>query len=169
MNVGHQNTLWHKYVYNNAVSVINGSTKTAVTNITDVGVSPNDISVNPNTNKVYVLSTSSNSVSVIDGKTNRITKTINLDPALSYVAVNPVTNTTYVTNFQSNIMYVINGMTDNLTAGLTFRVNTPGSGDINCTKKLSNEDYVVYDPYTEMLGRAKSWLRVWFLVWRSAL
>ncbi|MGC1933310.1 MAG: hypothetical protein WA667_30420 [Candidatus Nitrosopolaris sp.] len=120
------------------VIVINGSTNTEVTNITDVNMSLGYISVNPNTDKVYVSSPSTNTVSVIDGKTDRIVKTINLDPGLSLIAVDPITNIVYVTNYQSRIVYVIDGKTDSVTAGVIFRVNTPASGDIVCNgKKIS--------------------------------
>jgi DNA-binding beta-propeller fold protein YncE len=37
----------------------------------NVGINPYDVSVNPNTNKAYVANWDDNTVSVIDGRTNK--------------------------------------------------------------------------------------------------
>ena len=41
-----------------------------------VGNSPDGVAVNPNTNMVYVANYDDNTMSVIDGKTNSVVKTI---------------------------------------------------------------------------------------------
>jgi YVTN family beta-propeller protein len=81
------------------VSVIDNATNTVLAPIT-TGLSPFGVAVNPKTNKIYVTNIgggtctdeTSNTVSVIDGWTDTVDKTITLDgfgPA--FVAVNPKT------------------------------------------------------------------------------
>ena len=64
------------------VSVIDGNTSRRQ----DVTVDsdPNDVSVNPNTNMIYVANRDSNTISVIDGNTNSVVKniTVGQDPRL---------------------------------------------------------------------------------------
>src|ERR1039457_3522191 len=66
-----------------------------------VGVSPGAIAVNPVQNKIYVANNGSNSVTVIDGRTNATT-TVNVGMGPFAIAVNPVTNKVYVANNVSN-------------------------------------------------------------------
>ena len=86
------------------VSVIDNATNTVLPPIT-TGLSPFGVAVNPKTNKIYVTNIgggictdeTSNTVSVIDGWSDTVEKTIALDgfgPA--FVAVNPKTNKIYV-------------------------------------------------------------------------
>jgi YVTN family beta-propeller protein len=66
--------------------------------------SPRDIAVNPDTNTVYVSTTGSNQVYVIDGDSNRIVDivTIGLNDTFPMgIAVNPDTNKVYVANSDS--------------------------------------------------------------------
>jgi YVTN family beta-propeller protein len=106
------------------VSVIDNSTNTLLTPIT-AGLSPFGVAVNPKTNKIYVAnvggcseSEPSNAVSVIDGSTDVVEKTITVDglgPA--WVAVNPKTNKIYVTInggccTSGHTVAVIDGSTD---------------------------------------------------------
>jgi YVTN family beta-propeller protein len=87
------------------VSVIDNSTNTLLPPIT-TGLNPFGVGANPRTNKIYVSNlggcnagktSRSNTVSVIDGSTDTIEKTIALDgPGPAFVAVNPKTNRIYV-------------------------------------------------------------------------
>ena len=61
-----------------------------------VGKEPNAVAVNPKTNKVYVTNKKSNTVSVIDGKTNKVIATVKVGPEPNAVRVNPLTNKIYV-------------------------------------------------------------------------
>ena len=54
------------------VSVIDGNSKTKIGNDIPVGKGPGDIGVNWNTNTIYVANNWDNSVSVIDGKANKV-------------------------------------------------------------------------------------------------
>jgi uncharacterized repeat protein (TIGR01451 family) len=79
------------------------------------------VAVNPVTNKVYVTTLNSNSVTVIDGMTNATT-TVAVGAFPYSVAVNPVTNKIYVANSDSNNVTVIDGATNatiTLPAGAT--------------------------------------------------
>ena len=74
-----------------------------------VGQGPNDVSVNPNTNRIYITNFKSNSVSIIDGKNGRVVSTIPVGIVPQGVTVNPRTNLAYVANSNSNTVSVING------------------------------------------------------------
>ncbi|MGA9941631.1 MAG: YncE family protein [Nitrososphaeraceae archaeon] len=62
------------YVANDddTVSVIDGNSKTKIGNDIPVGKGPGDIGVNSDTNTIYVANNWDNSVSVIDGKANKV-------------------------------------------------------------------------------------------------
>ena len=72
-----------------------------------VGEFPSSVTVNPNTNLVYVTNSSNETVSVIDGKTNTVTKTVTVGALPVGVAVNPNTNLIYVTNANDNSISII--------------------------------------------------------------
>jgi YVTN family beta-propeller protein len=106
------------------VSVIDDRTNTEVAPI-KVGLSPFGLAVHPRTNQIYVANAGgctenepSNTVSVIDGNTDRVVNTIalqGLGPA--FVAINPKTNKIYVTMSggcctDGNTVAVIDGSTD---------------------------------------------------------
>jgi YVTN family beta-propeller protein len=61
---------------------------------------------------IYVTNHASNSISVIDGKTNKVTGTITVGTSPVGVSANPVTNKVYVTNIQSSTVSVIDGKTN---------------------------------------------------------
>jgi DNA-binding beta-propeller fold protein YncE len=88
----------------------------------------NAITINPNTNMVYVTTddvgpvASQSTMYVINGSTNKVVSSVTVGPSPNYVAVNPNTNMIYVTN-NDGTLSVINGSTDrvsvpNLTIGL---------------------------------------------------
>ena len=55
--------------------------------------------INPSTNIAYVANNVDNTVSVIDGKTNRVIATITVGKSPYAVSVNPSTNIVYVANY----------------------------------------------------------------------
>jgi len=78
-----------------------------------VGGHPTSIAVNPITNKIYVVNSNSDTVSVIDG--NSYTKEahdIHVEQYPSAIAVNPITNKIYVVNSNSDTVSVIDGNTN---------------------------------------------------------
>ncbi len=107
------------------VSVINGATD-KVTHTIDLSSQVAQLAVNPTTNMVYVgLSENSyatyfgeaaaNTLSVINGATDKVTHTIDLSSQVAQLAVNPTTNMVYVVD---NSITVINGATDKVTRTL---------------------------------------------------
>ena len=48
----------------------------------DVGIAPTDVAITPGSTKAYVTNSVSKTVSVIDVLTNRVIKTINVNPEL---------------------------------------------------------------------------------------
>jgi YVTN family beta-propeller protein len=143
----------------NTVSVIDGTTSKVSATIT-VGKRPVGVSTNPVTSKVYVTNIQSSTVSVIDGTTNKVKSTIIVNPTLrrpqengdpvlnmpilasfpliaSLVAVNSVSNLIYVTNTGSDIVSIIDGNKDSVIVRVTFNVNPPNVGDIECNGQPS--------------------------------
>ena len=80
--------------------------------ILPVGSYPVGIGINPVTNKLYVANQFSNSVTVIDGNTNNIESTIQVDNFPYDLKVNSYNNRIYVTNRGSNTVSVIDGSTN---------------------------------------------------------
>ena len=133
----------------------------------EVGKNPDGIGINFNTNMVYVSNTGSNTVSVIDGSTDEIIKTIpvnyNISPELSnaaledlpptlkfpnlatFIGVNSLTNSIYVTNPGSNTLSAINGTTNELLVGIGFTINPPDSGNIYCNGQNIQTNYIRYN------------------------
>jgi YVTN family beta-propeller protein len=80
--------------------------------ILPVGSYPVGIGINPVTNKLYVANQFSNSVTVIDGNTNNIESTIQVDNFPYDLEVNSYNNRIYVTNRGSDTVSVIDGSTN---------------------------------------------------------
>ena len=55
-----------------------------------MGKGPIDVVVNPNTNTIYVVNYLNNTISVIDGQTNHVTKNIPVEESPRGVVVNPI-------------------------------------------------------------------------------
>jgi YVTN family beta-propeller protein len=94
---------------------------------------------------VYVANSGSNTVAIIDTKTNTVAKIVPVGNRPWDVIANPITNTIYVANSGSNDIHVIDGINNNIIVGITFNINPEGSGEIYCNdRKISNNDYVNY-------------------------
>jgi YVTN family beta-propeller protein len=110
------------------------TTHTPATVIATVVRYPFGISVNPSTNIAYVANADSNTVSVIDGKTNTVISNITVGRSPHSVSVNPSTNIAYVANADSNTVSVIpsvHSFTPIQAPSTTNRstTKTPASGD----------------------------------------
>jgi YVTN family beta-propeller protein len=84
-----------------------------------LGRTPSEISVNPQTNMIYVSTPDNNAISIIDGKTNKVVDDITLDLPASDISVNPQTNMIYVAGYNSSArssdsVYVIDGKTNTM-------------------------------------------------------
>lgn len=86
--------------------------KTGATHRVEVGKAPIAIAVLPDLNKVYVVNTSSNSISVIDGTQDRVITTIKGGSHPYTVAADKATNKVYVTYTYDHILTVIDGVTN---------------------------------------------------------
>ena len=73
---------------------------------------PAGVAVNPNTNTIYVISNSDNTVSAIDGNTDTVISTESVGSRPVGVAVNPTTDKIYVTNNRDDTVSAIYGTTD---------------------------------------------------------
>ncbi|HYV52443.1 MAG TPA: YncE family protein, partial [Candidatus Eisenbacteria bacterium] len=102
-----------------------------------VGGHPTSIAVNPITNKIYVVNSNSDTVSVIDGNTNKNEIEIHVGKTPEAIAVNPNENTIYVANFGlGGSVTVIDGQSNKVAAGVTFNINPNNSGQIVCNKNI---------------------------------
>jgi YVTN family beta-propeller protein len=97
-------------------------TNTTVTNV-PVGKNPSSISINPNTNLVYVANTGSNTTSVINGTINRVVADITVGDFPASVSVDPHTNLVYVANSGSNTVSIIDGKINKVIHNLTVGQN----------------------------------------------
>jgi len=125
--------------HSDKVYVINGATNN-VTSTIQGGQGHRDISVNSNTNMIYVVnfgyySTSyrlicDNTVSVINGTTNSVQSTIPVGNCPIAVGVNPITNMIYVANSNDNTVSVINGTTNSVQSTIPVG-NSPNGVGVN--------------------------------------
>jgi YVTN family beta-propeller protein len=123
---------------NGTVSVINGTTISGSTSGLEseeiaVRSRPNDVVVNPTTNTIYVAESGSNTVSIIEGKTDNEVGKVSVKGAPSSLAVNPTTNTIYVASYDSNITSVIDGKTNRVVKNITMDGSSPTSVAVNPT------------------------------------
>ena len=72
-----------------------------------LGASPSQFTINQNNHKIYVSNVGNNSISVIDGETNKVVKNINLTTVPSYLSVNNDTGKLYVSNIGNKSISVI--------------------------------------------------------------
>src|SRR5262249_32419822 len=97
-----------------SITVIDGETNTTTNLIDHNAGTPNEVAVNPITNKIYVANGTTDNITVIHGRKDALIGTI-ADPKASgaaRVAVNSVTNRIYVSNTLSENMTVIDGSND---------------------------------------------------------
>jgi YVTN family beta-propeller protein len=140
----------------NSVTVIDGATNKTTnvalrkdTDTLEEGVlSPQNVAVNPITDKIYVTGPQSNTVGVIDGKTNTyaVVLTEGNTPAGAMfgqtptaVTINKTTNTVYVTGFNSNDVTAIDGPTNKTTNVPLQDVQDPYTIGVN---PVTNKVYV---------------------------
>lgn len=90
-----------------------------VTNQVSVGSEPLGVALNPKTGLLYVADSGANAVTVINGRTDKVTVTVMAGTAPSTpsgLAVDPAANAIYVTNQFNNTLSVFGGRTDKVTA-----------------------------------------------------
>ena len=72
---------------------------------------PNDVAINATTHRVYVSGRDDNSLTMIDGVSLAVLKSVTVGQQPWGVAVNPATNKVYVANFASSNVSVLNATT----------------------------------------------------------
>ena len=77
--------------------------------------SPEDLAINPNTNKVYVAIPETREIQVIDGFTDQVIQKISIGAFPGTIVLNPTTNKIYVASPETDIIYVIDGLTNKIT------------------------------------------------------
>ena len=89
-------------------------------------------------NQIYVLNSTSNTISVFDGKTNTFIGNVIVGSGPYGIGVNPITNRIYVVNFGSHTVSVIDCNSNTVITTITVGTNPVGVG-VNPT---SNRIYV---------------------------
>jgi YVTN family beta-propeller protein len=104
-------------VFSSEIGTANAQKYSVIATI-PVGKSPFGVAINPTNGLVYVANANSNTVSVIDPKTNTVvaTKYVFGGRAPYGVAINPTNGLVYVTNVRSNTLSVIDPATNKVVA-----------------------------------------------------
>lgn len=100
---------------------------------------PMKMAVNAVTNKIYVVNSNHDSVTIIDGKNGNMTEVL-VGQAPGYVAVNSITNKIYVTNRNSTDVTVIDGKNNETT---TIAMPNGGEPTAIAVNEKTNKVYVV--------------------------
>lgn len=103
----------------------------------DVGARPVGIGVNPSTHKVYVTNAGGHSVTVIDGQTLKVIKTLMVGSTPWYwIGVMPGRNRIYVANNGSGTLSVIDGATDTVVATVAGLTGAPEGVGVDDARNL---------------------------------
>ena len=102
-----------------------------------VGDDPLAIAVNSASDRVYVLNTTSGTVSVLDGKTDAVIATVNVGKWPYVLAANPGENKVYGSNIFSNAITIIDGTTN------TAKTVNAGSADAIAIDSKRNKAFLL--------------------------
>ncbi len=119
-----------------------------------VGRDPAGIAVDPRTDKIYVTSITTRSVSVISGRTSRVTAAVRVAAGSSGVAVNPRTDRIYVTLGIKRVA-VISGRTNRVVGSVRMGAR-PGRVAVN---PATNTVFAILDHVKKVAvisGRART-------------
>jgi len=84
-----------------------------------VGTGITAVAVNSKTNRIYVVNTTSGSLAVIDGSSNRLLVSIPVGQQPVALGINTITNRIYVVNETDDSITVVDGNTNTVTSTLT--------------------------------------------------
>lgn len=101
-----------------------------------VGKAPIAVAVNPKTNLVYVANSGSDTVSIIDGTTDRVFKELPVREFPRAIAINLVTNKIYVANRNNASLSVIDGKTNTLSKTIDRVGSLPSDIAVDSNKNL---------------------------------
>jgi len=111
-----------------------------------VGNEPIYLAADQKTNRVYVSNQADDTVSVIDGATNKVLSTVRVGHYPNGVAVNPNTNTIYVANLTGGSLSIINGK--KLTTSTLWLGSSPAKVAVN---PFTNRVYVTLEDQSGFL------------------
>jgi len=116
-----------------SIIVINGTTNSIINTISDPSSfkAPTGVTFDPNNGEIYVANQGSNTVSVINDKTNNVVNTVIVGSGPQFLAVNPVSNKIYVTNTNDNTVSVIDGNTPSPPTGLVATITSSSQADLS--------------------------------------
>ena len=137
------------------ISVIDG-TRDVVEATIDLDDDPADITVDPKTNRIYVIQSNSSAtegeIKVIDGSTNNILSSISLNIGADKIAFNPNTFTLYVSGLFSNEFVVVDSQTNTVIS--TIEVGEKESGksiEGIAINEAQNKIYVSYNNTVQVI------------------
>src|SRR5580704_14632364 len=123
-----------------SITVIDGVTN-HTTNI-PVGNNPQFMVMNNATNKLYVTNRADGTVTIINGATNQVIKTLPVGPNPVGADVNPLTNRIYIANYgnrRGNTVSVIDGNTDTVITTITVQYGPI----LTAVDQITNKIYAV--------------------------
>jgi len=109
-----------------------------------VGENPTSISVNPETNKIYVANHGSGSVSVIDGEKDIELKKIEVSKSPRSLAINPDEKEILVAHDNSDKLTVINSTTEQKIETEDVTIGSPCPSDLYFYDNVNNMKDRVY-------------------------
>ncbi|TGE35375.1 YncE family protein [Desulfosporosinus fructosivorans] len=114
------------------------------------------MSISSMLNQIYVLNSSSNNISVIDGKTNTFLGNVIVGSGPFGIGVNSITNRIYVANFGSSDVSVIDGNANTVMTIITVGINPVGVGVNPTTNRIyvtnwGSHSVSVIDGYTHVV------------------
>jgi YVTN family beta-propeller protein len=86
-----------------------------------IGYRTSGIAINPLDNRIYIADYFLNTISVIDGYSDKVIGTIKLGSPSSAIAVYPITNTIYAGNSFAKSLYVIDGNTNSISSNISLK------------------------------------------------
>jgi YVTN family beta-propeller protein len=107
----------------------------------------------------------SNIVTVIDGHTNCVIDTIEVDMDPRHLAVDKFRNMIYVSNFLSGTVSAINMTTNNLTTVIQMKVNPANSGYLQCNNNIVHQNFTRYDIGVKLECKANAFKGYEFSSW----
>jgi YVTN family beta-propeller protein len=109
------NTIYLLCYDNSRLCVLDGNDK-SIKILTDKNyISADDLAIDSKTNSIFVTNFYSNTVSMTNGTTNKVSSTVNVGDGPTSIALNPKTNSIYTINPGSNTLSVIGGEIFNRT------------------------------------------------------
>ena len=118
--------------------MINGADNSKST--ISVGSPQDALAINPATNKIYVIRSGANRVTVLDGGTGTVTANIMFGTMPSAIAINEIMNRIYVTNLFSENVSVIDG-SNNTTTTIPVGLPAGTSGGPISVNQSTNKIY----------------------------